>query len=135
MADAFVDTSAWYAIIDRSDTDHPPAVRSLRRLARSRTTLVTTGHVLAELHRLLLHRTHRTKASGAVQKMLATPRLEVAHADEADLTAALKWLARFADQDFTLTDAIAFAIMERMKIRRAFAFDHDFSVAGFDLVA
>jgi predicted nucleic acid-binding protein len=42
---------------------------------------------------------------------------------------------RFADQDFTLTDAIAFALMERLEIRRAFAFDHDFGVAGFDLVA
>ncbi|CAN5161658.1 hypothetical protein BH23CHL9_BH23CHL9_00700 [soil metagenome] len=73
--------------------------------------------------------------SNAVRKMLATPRLALVHADEADLTAALEWLARFADQDFTLTDAIAFAIMERMEIDRAFALDHDFGVAGFDLVA
>lgn len=134
MTPVFVDTSAWYAITDRTDTDHPSAAATLKRLANSRARLVTTGHVLAELHRLTLHRSHRQAAAEAVRRIVSTPRVELVHADAADLDAALGWIDRFADQDFTLTDAIGFAVMDRLGMRRAFAYDADFTVAGFDLV-
>ena len=135
MRPVFVDTSAWYAIIDTTDADHPSATATLKRLTRSQARLVTTGHVLAELHRLALHRSHRRAALEAVRRIVATPRADLVHADAADLDAALAWIDRFADQDFTLTDGIGFAVMDRLKIRRAFAFDHDFAVAGFELVS
>lgn len=134
MRPVFVDTSAWYAISDRADTNHPSAVATLKRLASARARMVTTGHVLAELHRLMLHRSHRHVAAEAVRRIASTPRVEMVHADAADLDAALVWIDRFADQEFTLTDAIGFAVMDRLKVRRAFAYDRDFAVAGFDLI-
>lgn len=134
MRPVFVDTSAWYAITDRTDTGHASAAATLKRLASARARLVTTGHVLAELHRLTLHRGHRQAAVEAVRRIASTPRVELVHADAADLVTALDWIDRFADQDFTLTDAIGFAIMDRLGIRRAFAYDADFAVAGFDLL-
>lgn len=133
MNPVFVDTSAWYAITDRTDRDHASAVAALKRLASSRARLVTTGHVLAELHRLTLHRSHRQAAAEAVRRIVSTPRVELVHADAADLDAALGWIDRFPDQEFTLTDATGFAVMERLSIRRAFAYDADFAVAGFEL--
>ncbi len=134
MTPVFVDTSAWYAVIDASDAEHGPAATAFAGLARTRTRLVTSGHVLAELHRLILHRSHRTAAMDAVRRIRLTPRGEIIHTDGDDLSAAVDLLDRYADQDLTLTDALSFAVMHRMKIRRAFAYDRDFAIAGFELI-
>jgi predicted nucleic acid-binding protein len=130
----FVDTSAWYAVIDRADADHAFATAILARLTGDATRLVTTTLILAELHRLMLYRSHRRAAADAINRIVGTPRVDVEHTDAGDLAAAIAWIERFADQDFTLTDASSFAVMDRLAIRRAFAFDHDFAVAGFELV-
>jgi predicted nucleic acid-binding protein len=66
--------------------------------------------------------------------IVGTPRVDVEHSDAGDLAAAIGWIERFADQGFILTDASSFAVMDRLVIRRAFAFDHDVAVAGFELV-
>ena len=134
MSQVFVDTSAWYAIIDASDSEHQGAAASLAGLARARARLATSSHVLAELHRLILHRSHRQAALEAVRRIRGTPRGEVIHPDEDDLAAAIGLLERYSDQDLTLTDALSFAVMRRTGIQRAFAYDHDFAVAGFELI-
>jgi predicted nucleic acid-binding protein len=48
--------------------------------------------------------------------------------------AVANWLARFADQKFSLTDAVSFEVMRRRSLRHAFAFDAHFQVAGFDFL-
>jgi predicted nucleic acid-binding protein len=47
---------------------------------------------------------------------------------------AENWLARFADQRFSLTDAVSFEIMRLERISNAFAFDSDFIRADFQLL-
>lgn len=42
------------------------------------------------------------------------------------------WLERFADQRFSLTDAVSFEVMRRQRLTAAFAFDADFRTAGFE---
>jgi predicted nucleic acid-binding protein len=49
-------------------------------------------------------------------------------------TAIDRWIVRFADQRFSLTDAVTFELMSRERISRAFAFDSDFETAGFTLM-
>jgi predicted nucleic acid-binding protein len=49
--------------------------------------------------------------------------------------ALTRWLARFRDQRFSLTDAVSFEVMRRARIRAAFAFDSDFVRAGFELLS
>jgi predicted nucleic acid-binding protein len=41
-------------------------------------------------------------------------------------------LDRFGDQRFSLTNAVSFEVMRRLRLSRAFAFDHHFVVAGFE---
>jgi predicted nucleic acid-binding protein len=63
-----------------------------------------------------------------------SPRIEKLHAT-ADLEAkAIEILRRHQDQDFSLTDAVSFAVMKERGIRTAFAFDRHFATAGFALV-
>jgi len=42
----FVDTSAWYAIIDKNDLDHKAAVKKVRILDRP---LLTSNYILDEI--------------------------------------------------------------------------------------
>jgi predicted nucleic acid-binding protein len=44
------------------------------------------------------------------------------------------WLTRFNDQRFSLVDAVSFELMQREKVTSAFAFDHHFEIAGFELL-
>jgi predicted nucleic acid-binding protein len=48
--------------------------------------------------------------------------------------ARVRWLDRFHDQPFTLTDAVSFEVMRRSRLTVAFAFDHHFEIAGFELL-
>jgi predicted nucleic acid-binding protein len=44
---------------------------------------------------------------------------------------AWRWLRRHDEREYSFVDASSFAIMRRLRIRDALAFDGDFSAAGF----
>ncbi len=56
MARVMVDTSAVYALLDRSDRHHAQAVAALKELSRNRATILITNLIMAESHALLLQR-------------------------------------------------------------------------------
>ncbi|MEO5568788.1 MAG: hypothetical protein ABIR92_09860, partial [Gemmatimonadaceae bacterium] len=96
---------------------------------------VGTVLVLAELHGHLLRRTDPVTARRVVHGLQSDRAFEW-HDVTGDLVArALEaWIGRFADQRFSLTDAVTFELMKREKLTRAFAFDADFTTAGFRLL-
>ena len=58
----------------------------------------------------------------------------VIRAEEGDERRAREIIRRYADKDFSLTDAISFAVMERLGIDHAFAFDPHFAQYGVALL-
>lgn len=56
MATVIVDTSAVYALLDRSDANHSRAIAALEKLRDSGDTVVITNLILAETHALFLLR-------------------------------------------------------------------------------
>ena len=133
-AQVFVDTGAWYALQAPDDRWHADAARALEELLRGGRSLVTSNHVVGETYSLLT-RTHNARvALRFVDSLGQSARLEVIHVDAATEKAAYDVLRRFSDQAFSFVDATSFALMRRRRIRSAFAFDHHFSVAGFNRV-
>jgi predicted nucleic acid-binding protein len=55
----------------------------------------------------------------------------VEHVTPADLDAAWAIGEAFPDQRFSLVDRTSFAVMERLGVHRALAFDDDFAVYRF----
>jgi predicted nucleic acid-binding protein len=41
------------------------------------------------------------------------------------------WIERYADQDFSLADAVSFAVMRERRIEEVLTLDHHFAAAGF----
>ena len=63
-----------------------------------------------------------------------TEDLNVVFATEEEDEAARDIIARYADKEFSYTDAVSFAIMERLGIGTAFAFDDDFRQYGLEVI-
>lgn len=123
---AFVDTGVWYAAADRGDRSNARAHELLAEAGR----LVTTDHVLVETWRLLAHRLGRH----AAERFWASLRggvAEVVTVGPADLEAAWAIGERYGDQDFSLVDRTSFAVMVRLGVTTALAFDRDFAVFGW----
>ena len=126
MTHLFVDTSVWYAAADSGDRGNRRAVDILS----SGEPLLTSDHVLAETWLLLRHRLDRDAAErfweglrGGVANIEST--------NSADLEVAWTIGLDFPDQDFSLIDRTSFAVMLRLGIHRAAAFDDDFAVFRF----
>lgn len=131
----FVDTGALLALASPSDQCHAAAVRTARGLTKDGATLVGTTLILGELHTLLLYRRDAETARRVVAAVLDDPAYEwLETTAELAREATAAWLERFADQRFTLTDAVSFEVMRRAKLKAAFAFDQHFVTAGFELV-
>lgn len=104
------------------------------QLARTTTQLVTTNFVLAELHGLLIARDSRETAFTILALARQSPLTRVVRVDERDEERAWAIITQYDDKDFSLTDATSFAIMERLGLRTAFAFDRHFTQFGWNVV-
>lgn len=122
----FVDTSAWYALLDRSDRSHPAATSILGREEE----LILTDHILVETHRLAAHRLGREVADRfwtAVVEGQAT----LEPVGLADITSAHTIRMDWPDQEFSLVDCTSFAVLERLRVTEVATFDDDFAIYRF----
>jgi predicted nucleic acid-binding protein len=97
--------------------------------------LVTTNLVVAETHALLLRRVGASTALAFVRAVDESPNVVVRSTKEVEVAAERNWLARYADHDFSFTDAVSFAVMAERRIRSALSLDHHFVVAGFQAIS
>ena len=133
-ADFFVDTSAWYPLLVASHPDHAGLADALRKRIARRARLVTTNLVVAETHALLLRRIGRPTALAFAHGVGRSPNLVVHSTAAIEDAARRDWLERFADQDFSLADAVSFTVMTERGIADALTLDHHFATAGFQVV-
>lgn len=126
----FLDSSALYSLVDRSDAAH---ARVLKVYQNERNSFVTHSAVLMESFSLIAKRLHRRAACEAVGAARASYRVRVVHVDEILLTAAWTRALRYADKEWDWIDCASFELMESRGIRRALTLDRHFTQAGFDL--
>ena len=120
------DSSAILALLDADDADHARAVAVARDIASEARPSFVSNYIEAEAHALLLRKLGRTIA----RQWLLTGGLPVVRALPAEEQKAREILARHADKDWTLCDAISFAMLDARHVGRAFTFDHHFRQYG-----
>lgn len=130
----FVDTGAWLALADASDDLHDAARAIYPSVLQPGVQLFTTNLVVAETYNLIRRRMGFQASMRFLWSLRASPRLERFYSNAELESAAETLLQRFADQDFSLVDAVSFACMQVEGIVEAFAFDKHFTTAGFVLV-
>ena len=131
----FVDTSAWYPIVDRTHPDHARLADLMRDGVDAGVTLVTTNLVLAESHALIMRRMGNDVARTFLAGVRAPPNVVVFSTLELEAAAESEWLARYDDQNFSLTDAVSFAVMAARGTRESLSLDRHFTTAGFAALA
>jgi predicted nucleic acid-binding protein len=120
------DSSAVLAVLDAHDAYHRRAVDAMARIAAERRPSFMTNYVAAEAHALVLSRLGRTVA----REWLFSDSLPVVRALPQDEDRAKVILATHNDKDWSLCDAISFAVLESHGVRTAFTFDHHFRQYG-----
>jgi hypothetical protein len=130
-----VDTSALLALSHVRDQNHRVARKLGERHTAAGGRFLGSTLVLSEFHTHLLYLRGPLAATKALGMLLNDPQHEWQGVDAEMLgKARSNWLQRFADQAFSLTDAVSFEIMAREKVTHAFAFDRHFEIAGIDLL-
>lgn len=130
MAQALTDTSAIYALIDRDDANHRRATAILRSSVRQGVTPLITNFIVAESHALLLSRL----GAGIARDWLTKQIWPIEPVTLADERKAKEIIQRYTDKEFSYTDATSVAVMERLGITAAFAFDIHFKQYGVKLL-
>jgi predicted nucleic acid-binding protein len=126
---AYVDTSAFIAFVDKSDSHHP----LFRRLFADPPPLVTTALVLAEGHAWFLKRFDRIRALQFVAFIEVLRPLTVAPVGSGEHAGGVEMLRRFPDQDLTLADAVGLHLMRALAIRSCWSTDFHLGLTGVPL--
>jgi len=127
---AYVDTSAFIAFLDGSDTYHP----LFKRLFSDPPMLITSSLVIAEGHGWFLKRYDRTKALQFLSFIDEVGFLEVMPVGWDEIRASIELIRRFSDQDLTQTDAVGLHILKQQKVDCCWSTDFHLGLAGIPLV-
>jgi predicted nucleic acid-binding protein len=130
---AFVDSSAYLALLDSDDDHHREAATILSRLIDGRYRLYTTNSVVIEAHALILSTLGIARASSFLRD-IENSRMVVVRTRASDERLAQEVIFRYDDKRFSFTDAISFVVMERLGIAYAFSFDRNFAQYGLQLL-
>jgi predicted nucleic acid-binding protein len=130
VARILVDTSAVFALVDSSDQWHSAAKAGLEHIRKARSEPLLTNFILAECHALLL----AWLGAQLARNWLVNNVWPVQRVTIDDEAKAISIIAQYTDKTFSYTDATSFALMERLGIRKAFAFDPHFRQYGFQVV-
>ena len=104
----------------------------MRRLVEERRRFVTTNAVVFETHGLVVNRMNQQIAWNVLVALRASQTIVRVRSRDEERAEAI--LAQYADKDFSMTDALSFAVMERLGISVAFSLDRHFIQYGWQVV-
>jgi predicted nucleic acid-binding protein len=120
----FVDTGAWAALFVPVDPMHDTARTWLEG---NNDRLVTSDYVVDEVVTLLKTRFSTQSAIAAGQALLGERLATFIYLLPDDIQRAWKIFRTHTDKGWSFTDCTSFALMQRLHISTAFAFDKHFS--------
>jgi predicted nucleic acid-binding protein len=128
----FIDTSAFYALLDRDDENHRRAKDAWTYLLRNENVLLTSNYVLVETFALIQHRLSIEAVRGFQNDILPLINVEFVSAElhRSGVSALLSASRR----SLSLVDCVSFEMMRTLEIRSAFAFDPHFKEQGFHIL-
>lgn len=133
MSRVFVDISALFALLVKSDANHLRARSAFEALRQREATLLSSSYVLIECYALLSRRVG-LDAVADFRKDFA-PLLDIVWVDAALHDDGLELLLDRGRESLSLVDAVSFLVARRKAVDEVFAYDPDFQREGFTAVA
>ncbi|NBD15542.1 MAG: PIN domain-containing protein [Cyanobacteria bacterium] len=131
MNEVFVDTAAWLALLNKSDSFHPKAKDVEKSLQANRRLWVTTDFILIEVADALCSVSQRSQTAKLIKNLKRLKSVLVVALDPELLEQGLALYESRLDKDWGLTDCISFVVMQQRGITEAFTSDRHFEQAGF----
>jgi predicted nucleic acid-binding protein len=128
----FIDTSAFLAVLNSVDENHPSARRAWEQIIAADNTLLTSNYILVETSALLQHRfgMHALRLfENDIQ-----PLLQTLWVDEGIHRQAVSALLAANRRNLSLVDCTSFELLRSNFITRVFTFDHHFQEQGFIII-
>ena len=130
----FVDTVAWPALVNKSDTLHLAARTVRDALIQQNAKLITTNFIVVEIANSLARLPLRGLACKLLDFIQTSATIElVTISDELSEKAYNLYCSR-TDKEWGLTDCTSFVVMQTLQINRAFTADRHFEQAGFTIL-
>lgn len=125
----FIDTSAFYAVLDRDDDNHQKARRLWNEVFSDDNTIVTSNYVLVESFTLIQHRLGLEAVRAFQEDVL--PLISIEWVTETTHRSGVSALLAASRRKLSLVDCVSFELMRTLGIKTAFAFDPHFAEQGF----
>jgi len=125
----FIDTSAFYALLDGDDDNHKEAVRIWTSLLSSDRRLVTGNYIIVESLALIQHRLGMEAVRDFMNDIL--PLVSIKWVNEQIHRASTSAFIAASRRRLSLVDCVSFEIMRAVGIKEVFAFDPHFKEQGF----
>jgi uncharacterized protein len=126
---AFVDASFWIAEAVTRDSRHADAA-ALSDRTRG-VPVVTSNLVVGEVWTLLQRRLGHFHAVRWLDRVRGEVQVRIERIDAEIEAEAWAWLRQHDERPYSFVDATSFALMRKLRITEALAFDGDFAAAGF----
>lgn len=123
---AYVDSGAFIAFLDRSDSYHA----LFARLFAAPPNLITTPLVITETHAWFLRRYDASKAMQFLGFVETLTPLKIEAVGREELLAAVDILREFSDQNLTLVDACGITTMVQHRIDLCWSVDRHLGLKG-----
>ncbi len=131
MTQVFVDTAAWIALFDSSDSLHADAQQVMQNLHQARRPLLTTAFVMVEVASAFAAPPYRQQIIAFVNGISRVSAVTILDADHSWYAAGWQLYQQRLDKAWSLTDCISFAVMHHYDLTDAFTSDRHFEQAGF----
>jgi len=128
----FIDTSAFYALLDRDDENHQKGKRAWSELVDPTKSLVTSNYVLLETFALLQSRLGLEAVRGFQEDVVPILQVEFVTSEMHRLGVAA--LLSSSRRSLSLVDCVSFELMRDLGIKTAFTFDAHFSEQGLGVL-
>lgn len=129
---AFIDAQGWVALKNENDQYFGKAHQILQSLSAARAQFITTNFVLDEAYTVLRRKAGHHIAVELGEEIRASKTLRVVHIGKNLQEEAWELFKnRNSRLDWSFTDCTSFVVMQRLHIKEALTFDHEFEQAGF----
>jgi predicted nucleic acid-binding protein len=129
----YVDTSAFYALMDRSDLHHQSAKALWPNLLEDHISLRTSNYTVSESLSLIQYRLGYIAANIWYKDILGV--LEVHWVDRATHCRGYELWMSLGRHQYSLIDCISYVIMHENQIEKAFCYKQSYDEQGFKLLA